>query len=451
MSGSCYFFFLLFLCINTKAKKHLHKAGYSLDHEEVSSSSGTTGASSASGSHSSGIAKQKFSSMQCIGATQALQSIQFKQAAMQKFPVNEAEHRTCLLRDVCVTDGQLFYYVSEHKDAAMAGMKDYLPEGFDNGKMFHTGHLRGFTMPIKTIVGAVPHDGRHEYHHSKIAFLDANSWSFNYGHYFIDNVIPTFASAMVFNIPFNGTQQVIETNCRLFSSLEEGFSARKIDYNHSLGTYRSACLGRFDTMWQHFFDNPPIYVDRLKDSKQGMCFKKLMVGQGSTFGLKSLDLSRAIILREFRSFVLSRVPDIFKPLQENIVLVGLRVQGSAGGALIQDLCGLVKKAMSMGPYEDSYKVVCVNPSDLGLYEEIKAVQRAKVIVSVHGTISYMALFTRDGTQQISIANPKELKENQMLLYATHFHTLYLTWDRIQNLAAVLEHSIFNSEKYFYDN
>lgn len=389
----------------------------------------------------------KYSSFQCIGGSQALDTNSMKQAAMQKFPMNDAEHRTCLFRDVCLVNGELTYYISENKNTYLSEMKDYLPEGFDGGKMLHTGHLRSFTMPIKTVVGAVPKD--YGFHHSKLAFLDANSWSFNYGHYFIDNVIPTFAAAMLFNIPFTGTQQIIETNCRLFSSLEEGFAYRKVDYNHSLGTYQTACLDRFDKMWMHFFDNAPIYADALKKDSKTMCFRRLISGQGSTFGLKSIDLTRGIVLRQFRDYVIKRI-QVELPAQENLVLVGLRVQGSAGGAMIDNLCEQVKKSVSISPYDDKYKVECFVPSELGLFDEIRTVRRAKVIVSVHGTISYMALFTQDGTQQISIANPSELKENQILLYATHFQTLYLTWNRLEQLPALLEHSISQAEAFHND-
>jgi len=87
------------------------------------------------------------------------------------------------------------------------------------------------------------------------------------------------------------------------------------------------------------------------------------------------------------------------------------------------------------------------PSDLTFEEEIRQVQRAKVLVSVHGTISYMALFTRDGTQQISVASPKELKENQILLYATHVNTLYLTWNRLDELPGLLLHALSLSDAF----
>ena len=86
---------------------------------------------------------------------------------------------------------------------------------------------------------------------------------------------------------------------------------------------------------------------------------------------------------------------------------------------------------------DEYRVECFYPSELSFRDEILAVRRARILVSVHGTISYMALFSQELTQQVSVASPKELKENQILPWATHFRTLYLTWDRMDNLASVL--------------
>jgi hypothetical protein len=174
----------------------------------------------------------------------------------------------------------------------------------------------------------------------------------------------------------------------------------------------------------------------------------LYLGAGSTFGLKSIDLSRGYFFREFRDYVLKRIPRK-QPEQENLVLVGLRTVGSAGGAIIADLCHRVKRSMEdvSEIYRDKFKVECFIPSNLQLDDEIAQVQRAKVLISVHGTITYMSLFSRDGTQQISLASPKELKENQMLLYATHFNTMYLTWDKMDQLTGVLEHALTLSESY----
>jgi len=370
-----------------------------------------------------------------------------KQASVTVFPLNDAAHRTCLFKNICTENGKLTYYSKYGTDKVSP---EYVPEGF-KGNLFHVAYLRAFTLPIQTKVGAIPSD--HSFSPTDLTFLDSNSWSFNYGHYLIDNIIPAFMSAKIFNLPFGETQQLFENNCRLFSTLEPAFSDRVVTYNRSMGTYRQACLSKLDGMYGHFFDKAPMYLDSDSLQSGNMCFKKLMVGQGSTFGLKSIDLSRGYFLREFRDFVLQRLvvrlPHVKLPPQENLILVGMRTVGSAGGKVINDLCEAVTSGLlAQEEYRDKYKVECFVPSDLTFEDEIRQVQRAKVIVSVHGTISYMSLFSRDGTQQISIANPKELKENQILLYATHFNTLYLTWDKMQRLPGLLYHSLSLSEQYY---
>ena len=386
----------------------------------------------------------KYSSFQCIGGSQVLDENSMKQASVTVFPLNDAAHRTCLFKNICSEDGKLTYYSKYGSDKVPV---EYIPDGF-KGNLFHVAYLRAFTLPIQSKVGQIP--SSHPFSPTDLTFLDSNSWSFNYGHYLIDNIIPAFMTAKIFNLPFADSQQLFENNCRLFSTLEPAFSDRIVTYNRSMGTYRQACLAKLDGMYGHFFDKPPLYLDNMASST--MCFKKLMVGQGSTFGLKSIDLSRGYFLKEFRDFVLQRLvkrlPHVVLPPQEDLILVGMRTVGSAGGKVINDLCESVGAALKAHPdFSAKYKVECFVPSDLTFEDEIRQVQRAKVIVSVHGTISYMSLFSRDGTQQISIANPKELKENQILLYATHFHTLYLTWDKMQRLPGLLYHSLSLSEEY----
>ncbi len=327
--------------------------------------------------------------------------------------------------------------------------KDYLPEGF-GGKVNHLSYLRAFTVDVNTVQGAIP--AGYPYSPINLTFLDSNSWSFNYGHYLNDNVMPTYYAAKLFDLSFTSAQQLFETNCRQFSTLEEGFSSKIVTYNRTMGTYRAACLEKLDYMYHHFYDHKPLYLDEMKTSS--MCFRKLMTGQGSSMGLKSIDLSRAVLLRDFRNYVVDRMlkmyPHVKLPPQENLILVGMRTVGSAGGDIIHDLCHQVTSALNkLTQYKDKYTVKCVVPSDLSFESEIAEASRAKVIITVHGTISYLSYFARDGTQQISLSNPKELKENQNLLYATHFNTLYLNWDRMHDLSGVIEHSLDMSEEFYY--
>ncbi len=411
---------------------------------------GLTGLTVSSGVEGEHQIVGKYSSFQCIGGSQVFNTPSMHQASIKVFPLNDPEFRTCLYKNVCMVNGDFSFYVRKNSSTP----KDFTPEGF-GGNVNHLAYLRGFTVPVHTVTGEIPTD--YKYSPIDLTFLDANSWSFNYGHYINDNVLPTYYASRLFNLPFIGSQQLFETNCQKFSTLDQSFTNRLVTYNHSMGTYHQACLEKVDKMYDHFFDHRPLYLDQMKD--QTLCFKRLMTGQGSSYGLKSIDLGRAVLLREFRDYALARIakaaekdPSLAMPKQENVILVGQRTVGSAGGDIIHDLCAMVTASLSrIERYSSSYRVKCITPSDLTFEREIQEAQRAKVVITVHGTISYLVYFSRDGTQQISLNDPKELKENQMLLYATHFNTLYLNWDRGSELTGLLEHSIDMSEEFHYGN
>ena len=397
-----------------------------------------------------------FSTHQCIGGSQVLETYPMSWAMRQgkqlsKFPMNDPEFRTCKFRNVCLMDGQLSYYISNH--TAKHTPIEYLPDGFSKGaSMFHVGHLRGHTMPVKTVIGHAPVEAT--WHDPAVpVFLDAVSWSFNYGHYLIDNVLPTWFAARIFNIQHPTIQQLFETRCRQFTILDEKFSDQKVGYNHSLGTYNQACLARIEGMHAYFFKHPPMFVDEIRKRpapQNNVCFKTLVAGHGSTFGLKAVELSRSVLMREFRDYFLGLLdPTLLQAPQENLILVGQRTNGAAGGKIINDLCARVKDSLAKLDeyFSKKFKVECFVPADVSLEQEVSMVRRAKVLVSVHGTISYFSLFSRDGTQQISISDPKEYKENQTLLYLTHTALLYLTWDKIAQLTGVLGRALANSEAF----
>lgn len=407
--------------------------------------------------------KKLYTSYQCIGGSQVFRANSVKQASVKVFPLNDPEFRTCHYRNICLVDGELTYfqkYEAKHKVP-----EEYLPSAF-GGNVNHLSYLRGFTMPVKTVQGPIP--SNYSFNSAGVVFLDSNSWSFNYGHYILDNIIPTFMayhlfrdSLSVYNhttkeytIPdYRESQQLFETDCYLFGNLDLAFTHRIVTYNHSMGTYQHACLTRLNHMYTYFFQNHPLYANLMKSKQENRCFAHLITGQGSTYGLKSIDLSRGWFFKSFRDYVITSNHILVPKQPQNVILVGLRTVGSAGGGIINDLCELVHQAYDnvqhQGLHSEQYLVECFVPSDLSLPEEIFKVQRAKIIISVHGTISYMSLFAKDGTQQISIANPKELKENQMLLYATHINLLYLTWDKLAQLGGVLEHAITLSEEYHH--
>lgn len=332
---------------------------------------------------------------------------------------------------------------------------EYLISTFNNN-LVYAGVSTPNTLVIRVESSTVPTNIA--YDESEISFYDANSNSYNYAHYLLDNVFPHFAAAELFDVPFEGTKQIFETSCRHFGKHGERIAHGPIPYNMSLGSFRSACLHRLNHMWAYFFDYAPRYLEPVYSND--VCFHNVIAGQGAMLGLRSVNPSRAIHFRNFRNYVMTklvRYMNITSPEQKNIILVGIRSVGHTTDQ-VPNLCRIVNDALkeAMKTYitmlkRDRYKVKCIVNQDMLFHEEIIAVQEAKIIISVYGTISYMSLFARDGTMQISLNDPnsKWLKDVHTLTYATHIQLYYLPWNETSKLSGILKNSmkrINNREK-----
>lgn len=391
-----------------------------------------------------------------------------RQAAYRSFPLNDPEFRTCLFKNMCVVNGSLTHYISSHVKETLA--EDYLPSGFA-GKMFHVGEIRAFTLPISTVVGEIP--SHLSFHDSQVAFLDANSWSFDVGHYLVDNAIPAYAVARVFNVPFAKTVHLLETRCERFGELDEGFSRRVVDFNHSMGTYQEACLHNIEETGSMIFDHKPLYISELQRVKQDFCFHNMFVGQGSTFGTKSLDLARSIYTREFRDHLLQKMVSkgelVLAPTTTpaRVILVVSKfpipdpapagenkddqTEDDVSDLSIEDLerglCTRVKQSvagLAAGSVSQGYEVRCVTVGELyhtSLVSLARHMQQAAVVVTVGGTSALGALLSRDGVQQVVVTHPNRLGDSQLLLFTTQFHTLYATWDKMKAFPAILNHAV----------
>jgi hypothetical protein len=133
--------------------------------------------------------------------------------------------------------------------------------------------------------------------------------------------------------------------------------------------------------------------------------------------------------------------------QKNIILVGVRSNGHSGGEQLHNINNIVKNAVEK--LQLNYDVHSVTNQDLGFISEIKAVQSAKILISVHGTISYMSLFARDDTQQIILYDPAEnrFKEHNILMYATHFNAMYYPWDQLDHFEDILKFAVNKRNRY----
>eukprot|EP01038_Epipyxis_sp_PR26KG_P017163 gene17163-23644_t len=368
---------------------------------------------------------RKFSSFQCTGGSQEIATKM--QHQHEKFPdSNDPSFRICKFDNICWVDNQLVYY----EDPIIT---NEVPIDFRFGQLFlQYGEAYHLKLNLKIISESLPTDI--PFVDAKVGYLDAHSNSYNYGHYLIDNVIPHFIASRIFNTDteFSFSRQIFFSSCKNFGSQPLSIMAhRKVPFNESMGSFRQACLEKLNKMWIHFFDYPPFYLETVYNNNR--CFKSIIAGQGSAFGLHSLNLGLATYLREFRDYVLEKVKIIYDikdyPSRENLIVVGERSPGHSGGEQIAGLCHLVKENLALlsNKYHD-YKVECYQMQAISFVDEIIMAQRAKILISVSGTISYMSLFSANNMQQIIISDPT-YKENNILMFATHFKALYLPWER----------------------
>jgi nucleoside-diphosphate-sugar epimerase len=421
-----------------------------------------------------------YSSYYCMGGSQSIPEIYWKEPreAFPSFPIYDSNYRTCRLHNVCWLNEKLVYFENplfkkpSLHPFSMNSWKEVKPgigsHSDTSGNLFHMGtwtpHSLSFHVINEKIPSFLPFDGETTESSSgktssssgKVHYLDGHSNAYNYGHYLLDNVMPHFITSLQFGIPFTGnSRQVFESSCKKFGSQWEKVAHTPIPFNTSMGTFRQACLKKLNSDWSYFFDYPPLYLEYPYSSD--ICFRTLMIGQSSAYGLKSLDLTRSANIRAFRNYVLNRlsaVHGISLPVTaENIILVGTRSVGHSGGEQYTDLCNTVKHAVKQLALDsiEHYKVVCIVNQDLSFSQEIQYIQRAKIIISVHGTISYMSLFAKDGTQQIIFYDPKEnrMKEHNILMYQSQSQIYWHDWTDNEGLLPLLRVTINN--RYVYEH
>ena len=410
--------------------------------------------------------KYRYSTHSCIGGSQQIDSSKLRQSNFRSKFSNTAdsEFRVCKFHNVCLLYGKyptLVYF----QDPLMLNRlsKDFLFSSFTPEDHLHLGYISHYYstsrnktfMPLLFVNESLPenvflHSDRH-----RIAFLASHSWP-NYGHILIDNMLSTFAAALMYNIPTYKIHQIFESQCLKFAKVNpHGKSPSGINNM----TNHEECVKHITELDDYLFDHRAIFLDDYVSTGVRICFRTLIAGHASAYSQKAWDLSRGIILRSFRDYVVQRLES--KGLihldqlieEDNLILVPLRGKGLAMEDEHKDhlnhvLCEGVKESLHLLQLHDEYKVLCTYPHALTFPEEVQLAQQAKIIVSFHGTISYSTFFVRDDTQVIIVTENKVNeygKDFHIYSRATHFHTLWLTYDRIQELPTVLDHAIRLSE------
>ncbi len=131
----------------------------------------------------------------------------------------------------------------------------------------------------------------------------------------------------------------------------------------------------------------------------------MVTGASNAYGKYELDIAKAVGLRDFRNFFVSRNRESSKGRSSRkesggndfVILVEARSENH------QDLCSIVQKCVARNT--DSYgamgvypEVQCLSAGPLALPEAIETLGRVHVLVSFGGPLSKLIVFSPNNTQ-----------------------------------------------------
>lgn len=171
---------------------------------------------------------------------------------------------------------------------------------------------------------------------------------------------------------------------------------------------------------------------------QEPCFKQIIIGHGGSLSMAYVDKQRGVTLRKGRDAIIKNLNLQDMPPPKGLSVIVL-TKPKTLRMMCEDIENMVHSRLQM----EDIPIICINPGDFSMEEEIELIQSATLIVAVHGTTSDLSLFARNGTVLISIGQENEqLKEGQTLLYATHINTFYTTEERTRSLPNLIRYGLF---------
>lgn len=254
-----------------------------------------------------------------------------------------------------------------------------------------------------------------------------------------DDFFPALAALEMFNIELsNGHAMYI--GCEEVETFLNSNDTSSYSYFRNM-TAKMACEDNYRLYSKLIFGEEATPMMSLYG--QELCFKQFLVGHSGSLHLGYVDRQRGISLRKGRDVIIKNL-NLQDPPPVTLSVVVLTKENN-WPTMCVDIETMIVSQMQM----ENLPIQCIAPGDFSVEEEIKWMQSATVIVAIHGTISELALFARDGTVLISIGQENErLKEGQSLPYATHIKTLYTTEERTESLPSLIRYALFSAATNF---
>ena len=168
-----------------------------------------------------------------------------------------------------------------------------------------------------------------------------------------------------------------------------------------------------------------------------------LIGQSYMFGLLSVNPSLSSVLRKFRDTGLQRLTEHFglpvtpSPTTHRILVI-MKREEDIYSEVAESLCRMVtQRVQEISRYVSSengnnnnIEVDCFSPFAVGynFITEVEKVRSSTIIVTESGTLGLAALMSRDGTNLIAVGWKKYRKDGNILMFATHFKTTWVSTD-----------------------
>ena len=358
-----------------------------------------------------------YSSFRCIGGSQTFPDmISQKTQVGHGWPeANLARNRLCHFENICWVNDRFVFYEDPQLRASTPDL--VWPESFDaNGHkaMLHLGYLdeTGWSPVVEQ--GPLPESA---VINASVTFLiGEKSFSDNFAHLLIDDLIPALQALFVYNFPLDSGLLLSVSGCASASWLYDPDAITP----YANRSRKEVCLDNYSTYAPLVLGRSVLDVrQEWKDTT--ICMRHALAGQSSVFSLRTLDVERGPSLRWARDSIVKGLGlgTIPRPSSQRVIVL-TKGPGFGGGATWTKLCE--DTSATVNAVDRSIPVQCLDPVRQSLAAQVQSSRESTLIVAEHGTTSYTAIFGHDGLVLLSIADRAAVKDMQINLYVTHIDT-----------------------------
>ena len=274
---------------------------------------------------------------------------------------------------------------------------------------------------------------------NRVHVMDRMSDPSNYAHLLLDTVISAYAAVQIYGDRPQDLQPLFLNDCQTFTDQPQHKHYRKGGEYYLLPprmqTANELCAEKTAQWLPLAFTHEPLYPPH-----GDACFREVIVGHAHALSVGTMFPHRGVAVRALRRHVrrqLGLPARVDIKQHKVIVLVKTNV---IRPAIDFDSCAALRNIMARDPDAPAAKVLveCIRPASMSIKEQLTAIEDATLVVSEHGSTSYISFFQTPKTSLIILGDKEAMALLSHVDVQTWFHPRsYLTsspeWGRLPGL------------------